>query len=98
MSLFGRYQRFLYRRLWGAGKYGSLAEARLQIIPWMAATLALIGVSSFLDFEPYSYQILAAAFVALSPMAVGLLIIYRVMWHVSWKRIRLEPYIQNSDG
>jgi hypothetical protein len=97
MFLLRRYRRFLYRRLWGAGKYASLSEVRLQMIPWIGATLLLTVVSSFLDFEPYSYQIFATAFVVLSPMAVGVFIIYRVSWHVSCKRIRLEPFIQNND-
>ena len=97
MRLLWRYQRFLYQRLWKAGKYGSLAESRWQMVPWLTTSLALTGVFGFLDLESYSYQILAATFVVLSPMAAGTFIIYRVMWHINWKRIRLEPVIQNND-
>jgi hypothetical protein len=95
-----RYHRFLYRRFWEAGRAGALTEVNVQIVPWMGSSLLLICALILFDisFQANSYPQIMLSVVVMSPLFIGLVLITRVWWRVSNRRIMLKPVLDVNNG
>lgn len=96
MRVLRRYERFLFRRFWDAGKYGAPQELKGQmLVAWIPLLLVLV-IDYFVPLSDIVREI--SAVVAGLIMLIWIAFIGRVSWRVSWKRIDEEPVIENKNG